>query len=112
MTRLSLKTKMDDYSRVLFEQHLGQIFEFDPLRNARDRAQLELLEVSGPSGGKAIVGFREPFTLLFALRSSEDLAMGLHRLVHQDFEACDWFLNRVVVPDRDPQQAYYQAVFG
>ena len=112
MTRLSAKTKMDDYSRVLFEQHLGQIFEFDPLRNARDRVRLELIEVSGPSVGEAIVGFREPFTLLFVLRSSEDLAMGLHRLVHQDFEACDWFLNRVVVPDGDPRQAYYQAVFG
>jgi hypothetical protein len=46
------------------------------------------------------------------LRSGSELGAGLHRLAHHDFEPCDWFLNRVFVPDRDARQSYYQAVFG
>lgn len=107
---------MKDYTPDLFERHVGQVFEFDKPEAgtpAQDRARLELLEVSGPkSSGSPGLGFREPFTLLFALQSAEDLGEGLHRIAHDDFEPCDWFLNRVFVPGRDLRFAYYQAVFG
>ncbi len=106
---------MDDYARTVFEPLVGHIFEFDrpgPPAATSDRVQLELLEVSGPAAGAAIPGFREPFTLLFALRSGEELGAGLHRLAQPDFEPCEWFLNRVLVPGRGVRHVYYQAVFG
>lgn len=105
---------MQQYTRELFESYVGQLFEFERPRDQHavpDRVQLELLEVSSASGSPA-AGFRAPFTLLFALRSAEPLAGGLHRIAHGDFEPCDWFVNRVVVPGRDGRLAYYQAVFG
>ena len=108
-------TRMEDYTRAVFDRHVGQVFEFDrPMTatSAADRVQLELLEVSGPGVDGAAQGFREPFTLLFALRSSSQLGAGLHRIVRPDFEPCEWFLNRVFVPSRDRQHVYYQAVFG
>ena len=107
---------MEHYSRDIFEPRIGQLFEFDgpsAQGSAQGRVQLELLEVSGPgSPGSPSLGFREPFTLLFARRSAEDLGAGLHRIAHPDFEPCDWFLNRVLVRSRDLRLAYYQAVFG
>jgi len=110
-----MTTRMEDYTRAVFVSHVGQVFEFDrPLADASasGRVQLELLEVSSP-GTQATGGeHREPFTLLFALRSGNELGGGLHRLARPDFEPCEWFLNRVFVPDRDRRNAYYQAVFG
>ena len=106
---------MDDYTRALFQPHVGKVFEFDrPASQSAtsDRVRLELIEISGPPAGTAAAGFREPFTLLFALRGAGELSTGLHRLAHHDFEPCEWFLNRVFVPDRDGRQSYYQAVFG
>jgi hypothetical protein len=41
--------------------------------------------------------------------------MGLHRLVHTDFEPCELLLSRVFVPGRgtgDGTVMYYEAVFG
>ena len=107
--------RMEDYTRSVFDQHIGQVFEFDPPMaesSAADRVQLELLEVSGPGVAAVVPGFREPFTLLFALRSGVQLGPGLHRIARLDFEPCEWFLNRVSVPNRDRRHAYYQAVFG
>jgi hypothetical protein len=106
---------MEDYTRSVFDPHVGRVFEFErPVTHtsAPDRVQLELLEVSAPPSRAVAPGFREPFTLLFALRSSGELGAGLHRIVQRDFEPCDWFLNRVSLPDRDRRHAYYQAVFG
>ncbi len=106
---------MTDYTRALFEPQVGRVFEFDRPGSepaASDRVRLELLEVSGSPAAPATGEFRAPFTLLFALRSGAELGTGLHRLAHQDFEPCEWFLNRVLVPDRDMRQSYYQAVFG
>jgi len=70
------------------------------------------LEVLGPTRGAPVPGFREPFTLLFVLRSAGELGAGLHRIVLDDFEPCEWFLNRVSIPGRDARGSYYQAVFG
>ena len=106
-------TRMEEYTRAVFDPLVGQVFDFDPVgpqRSAPSHVQLELVEVSGPSA--ASPGFREPFTLLFTLRSAGELGAGLHRLAMDDFEPCDWFLNRVFVPGRDARCSYYQAVFG
>jgi hypothetical protein len=75
-------------------------------------AQLELLQITPRNTVHVPAGFREPFSLLFALRSAELLGRGLHRIVHDDFEPADWFLTRVMAPGRDPRLAYYEAVFG
>jgi hypothetical protein len=108
-------TRMEDYTRAVFDPLVGRVFEFDrpgPRDATPDRVQLELLEVSGPKRGSTTPGFREPFTLLFTLRSAEELGAGLHRIAQDDFEPCEWFLNRVFVPGRDARCSYYQAVFG
>jgi hypothetical protein len=106
---------MSQYTGDTFEPYVGQVFAFEPPTDAhgnrRESVRLELVEIlrSRPRG---VPGLRDPFTLLFVLRSAEPLGRGLHRLAHEDFEACDWFVNRVMVPGRDARAAYYQAVFA
>jgi len=91
---------------------MGRSFLFESADAARLQVELELLEVTRQNAGGRPSGFREPFSLLFALRSSKPLASGLHSITHDDFEAAGWFLTRVLVPGRDPRLAYYEAVFG
>ena len=107
------KFAMEHYTAEMFEPYVGRIFEFDPGGNPQEisgnRVQLELLEVARSTSAP---GFRPAFTLLFALRGSTPLGRGLHKIAHEDFEPCDWFVNRVVMAGRDPRAAYCQAVFG
>jgi hypothetical protein len=108
-----VKFAMEHYTAETFEPYVGQVFEFDPTADlpgvAGNRVQLELLEVTRSTPAP---GFRPPFALLFALRGPTSLGNGLHKIAHEDFEPCDWFVNRVVVTGRDPRTAYCQAVFG
>ena len=112
----SMKFEMQDYTAEMFSCYLGQVLEFDQPMGTRgingNRVQLELLEVRRPKSAPRPVRFREPFALLFALRSAAPLARGLQRISHADFEPVDWFVARVWVPGRDPNVAYYEAVFG
>ena len=56
---------------------------------------------------------RQSFSALFVLPQNEQpLGMGLHRMLHPDFEVEEWFLSRVFVPGADSRKAYYEAVFG
>jgi hypothetical protein len=104
---LQMKFEIANYTADTFLPYVGQTLTFDP-----GSVQLELLNVSRRNPGQVPAGFREPFALLFALRSAEPLGKGLHSIVHDDFEPADWFLTRVLAPGRDPRLAHYEAVFG
>jgi hypothetical protein len=104
---LQMKFEIANYTADTFLPYVGQTLTFDP-----GDVRLELLEVNRQSSSGRPAGFREPFALLFALRSAEQLGKGLYRIAHDDFEPADWFLTRVLAPGRDPRLAYYEAVFG
>jgi hypothetical protein len=104
---LKMKFEIANYTADTFSPYVGQVLVFDP-----GGIQLELLQVSHRKADQVPAGFREPFALLFALRSAEPLGRGLYQLVHDEFEPADWFLTRVLAPGRDPRLAYYEAVFG
>ena len=104
---LQMKFEIANYTADTFSPYVGQVLIFGP-----GDVQLELLQVTRRNAGQVPAGFREPFSLLFALRSAEPLGRGLHRIVQEDFEPADWFLTRVLAPGRDPRLAYYEAVFG
>jgi hypothetical protein len=104
---LQMKFEIANYTADTFAPYIGQVLMFSP-----GGVQLELLQITRRNVGSLPAGFREPFALLFALRSAESLGRGLHQLVHDDFEPADWFLTRVLAPGRDPRLAYYEAVFG
>jgi hypothetical protein len=108
--------KMQDYTAEVFLPYVGQVLLFEPPADEQgdsaDGFSLELLEVRQPRTHNRPDGFRQPFTLLFALRGSRPLGPGCHRIAHHDFEPSEWLLTRVVVPQRDPGIAYYEAVFG
>jgi hypothetical protein len=109
------KVGLAQFTAPLFVGRVGEVFRLSPSDDAPGTAgglfDLELIEVRQPGrgGGEAA---REPFALLFALRSRTSLEPGLHRLVHEAFEPDDLFLSRVFVPGRDPRAVYYEAVFG
>jgi len=109
------KVGLAQFTAPLFVGRVGEVFRLSPSDDAPGTAgglfDLELIEVRQPGrgGGEAA---REPFALLFALRSRTPLEPGLHRLVHEAFEPDDLFLSRVFVPGRDPRAVYYEAVFG
>ena len=102
---------MADYTADTFTGLVGQVFRFEPAENAvaGRPVLLELIDISQRAAGSTET--RDPFLLLFQLRSDTPLGPGLHRISREGFEPCQWFLNRVVVPGRAPG-AYYQAVFG
>ena len=113
------KPRMQDYTAELFEPLVGRVFVFRrPEGQAPESVALELLRVTaGPAMPAAAA--RNPqlrsrsFSLMFALQPGmEPLGKGLHVLCYDDFEPCEWFLTRVVVPTGDPRVAYYEAVFG
>lgn len=104
---------MPDYTAETFAALVGQVFRFDPAEHAADTGKPVLLELIDITQRTATsTGTRDPFLLLFVLRSDTPLGPGLQRISREGFEPCEWFLNRVVVPGRDPRAAYYQAVFG
>jgi len=102
------------FTAQLFVGRVGEVFRLIPSDDApgvaRGPFELELIEVRRSGGGGQAT--REPFALLFTLRSRAPLGPGLHRLVHGAFEPDDLFLSRVFVPGRDPRAVYYEAVFG
>lgn len=109
VTRADSAVSMTEYTAETFANLVGQVFRFDPADNTAP-VLLELIDINQRAAMHA--ARRDPFLLLFVLRSEKPLGPGLHRISREGFEPCDWFLNRVVVPGRDPRAAYYQAVFG
>jgi Domain of unknown function (DUF6916) len=59
-----------------------------------------------------MAGARQPFSLLFALRSDEATQASTLHLRHEAFVPCAWFVNRVTAPTHDRRVPYYEAVFG
>jgi|SRR5262245_41052000 len=111
------KVGLAAFAAELFIGRVGEVFRLMPSVTVPgagpDPFELELIEVA--RRGRATADgppLREPFSLLFSLRSRTRLGSGLFRLVHETFEPDDVFLSRVVVPDRDPRAVYYEAVFG
>jgi hypothetical protein len=123
-----MRFSIEDFTAETFFPYQGQRLPFqrppDGSGTSGDVAELELLEVTRPERvlriekadpDKHAKRLREPFSLLFALRGQAPLGMGLHRLVHTDFEPCELLLSRVFVPGRgtgDGTVMYYEAVFG
>jgi hypothetical protein len=107
--------EMNDYTADTFVPHVGQTLTFDAPQEGETPARsvrLQLLEVRRPQSGSRPAGFREPFSLMFAVADGQPSEKGLHRIAHTDFAPCDWLLTRVHMPGRDPRMAYYEAVFG
>jgi hypothetical protein len=106
------RISMERYSSDAFASRLGQIFSFHRTADANDPPiRLELVEVqSSPHG--AMAGGRQPFSLLFALRSGDATQESTLHLRHDGFEPCAWFVNRVTAPEHDRRVPYYEAVFG
>ena len=104
---------MQQYTIDEFTSRVGEVFAFHRSADGNDTpVHLELIEVMGAPHG-AGPGGRQPFSLLFALRSSDATNESTLHLRHAGFEPCPWFVNRVVAPkNRDAAGAYYEAVFG
>jgi hypothetical protein len=109
------KVGLAAFTAELFLGRIGEVFRLTRSVESPGAVQasceLELIDVrrgTRPTGAR----LREPFALLFILRSRMPLGPGLHRLVHDAFAPDDLFLSRVVVPDRDPRAIYYEAVFA
>lgn len=106
------RISMDHYTSDAFASRLGQVFTFHRTPDANDPPiHLELVEVQS-SAHHAVPGGRQPFSLLFALRSSDATQESTLHLRHDDFGPCGWFVNRVTAPEHDRKTAYYEAVFG
>ena len=106
---------MRTYTAETFLPYSGQVFAFEKVTAPENKPQpirLKLNEVTQMKSGAAAAGLRQPFSLLFTLADGAPAASGLFRLVHEEFEPCDWFLSRIVVPGGDVRAAYYEAVFG
>jgi hypothetical protein len=103
---------MGQYTSDVFASLVGQVFSFHRTLEADDPAlRLELIEVQ-PSAQRAGANVRQSFSLLFALRGGDATQQSTLYLRHDEFEPCAWFVNRVMVPDRDARTPYYEAVFG
>jgi hypothetical protein len=110
-----MQHEMRAYTAETFLPYSGQVFVFEVVTaagSAHQPIRLKLDQVSPSKSGPIAAGFRQPFSLLFALADGVAAASGLFRLLHDDFEPCDWFLSRVIVPGGDARTAYYEAVFG
>jgi hypothetical protein len=112
MSDARAKISMDQYTSEAFAPRVGEVFSFHRTVDANNAPiRLELVEVeASPHRGKS--GSRQPFSLLFRLRSDEATQESTLHLRHDEFAPCAWFLNRVVAPGRDPQAPHYEAVFG
>lgn len=103
-------TSMARYTSDMFQPLVGQVFSFHRTAEAKDPPiHLELVEVQSHP---ATAGARQPFSLLFALRSSDATQQSTLHLRHDELEKCAWFVNRVIPPGRDLHTPYYEAVFG
>lgn len=103
---------MEQYASDTFVPLVGQVFSFHCTADASDPPiQLELLEVQASPHLAGAAG-RQRFSLLFALRGGEATRESTLHLRRDAFEPCAWFINRVMVPARDPRTPYYEAIFG
>ncbi|HEY3044523.1 MAG TPA: hypothetical protein VGJ39_10885 [Vicinamibacterales bacterium] len=116
--RQPMKVGLAAFTADHFVGRVGEVFRLMPSVESPDAScapyEVELIDVRRSGKPRAASGaiLREPFALLFTLRSRVPLEAGLHRLVHDVFASDDLFLSRVVVPGRDPRAIYYEAVFG
>ena len=103
---------MEQYTSDAFRSRVGQVFSFHRTAEANSPPiHLELVDVESSPHQKS-AGSRQPFSLLFRLRSDDAIQESTLHLRHDEFAPCAWFINRVVAPGRDPRTAYYEAVFG
>src|SRR5262249_40572596 len=103
---------MDRYTSDVFTSLVGQVFHFHRNADATDSPIcLELVDVES-SAQRNRSDDVHTFSLLFALQRGEATSQSTLHLRHDAFEPCVWFINRVVVPGRDPHTPYYEAVFG
>jgi uncharacterized protein DUF6916 len=106
------KVSIDHYTSDAFAPLVGRVFSFHRTADANDSpVRLELVEVQS-STRQSRAGARQPFSLLFALRSGDATEESTLHLRHDAFEPCPWFVNRVVGPKSDPKTPYYEAIFG
>ncbi len=112
MSDAPAKISMARYTSDAFRPLVGQVFAFHRTADTKDApVHLELVEVQS-SKHQGMAGSCQPFSLLFALRSSDATQESTLHLRHDQFEPSAWFVNRVVAPGRDSKNAYYEAVFG
>jgi hypothetical protein len=112
MSDVRAQLSMEHYTSDAFASRVGQVFSFHRTADANDPpVHLELVDVQS-SPRHAGTGGRQPFSLLFKLRSVDATQESTLHLRHDDFAPSAWFVNRVVAPDRDRQAAFYEAVFG
>ena len=110
MPDASTNTSMARYTSDMFQPLVGQIFSFHRTAEAKDAPiRLELVDVQSHSSTGDV---RQPFSLLFALRSEDATQQSTLHLRHDELESCAWFVNRVIAPGRDAHTPYYEAVFG
>ena len=103
---------MEHYTSAAFASRVGQVFPFHRTADASDPPiHLELVDVQS-SPHHTMAGARQPFSLLFALRSDEATQESTLHLRHEAFAPCAWFVNRVTAPTHDRRVPYYEAVFG
>jgi uncharacterized protein DUF6916 len=111
------KKGLADFTGATLLPYAGQVFVFQrpagPDGRPGGEARLVLLEVNQYPRQPGLS--RDPFSLLFVMKGQAPLEKGLPRLMHQDFEPFDIFLQRVTVPkyeNIDPAGMYYEAVFN
>jgi len=104
-----------DFTADVFDRYVGQRFRFTPATGTpgAEPVELELVEVARArerqrSGGPAI----RQFSLLFRSVDGRKLTTGLNTVRHEDFEACDIFLERVQSSYGVPDAADYEAIFN
>lgn len=103
-----------DFTAAAFAPHIGEIFEMHP--PAGEAIRFELLKaVSFGRPSTPIPGFPQRpdcFSLLFRSADGQVLGMGLHRMVHPEFEVTELYAERMQPPPEDPQGVYYAVVFN
>jgi hypothetical protein len=106
------KISMEQYTSDAFASRVGEVFSFHRTAGASDSPiRLELVDVH-TSPHAAITRGRQPFSLMFALRSEDATQESTLHLRHDEFEPCAWFVNRVTAPERKRRVPHYEAVFG
>ena len=106
------KISMGQYTIDAFASRIGHVFSFHRTADANDPpVHLELVDVKS-SPHQSPADARQPFSLLFALRSGDPAHESTLHLRHDEFEPCAWFVNRVIAPEREHHMAYYEAVFA
>jgi hypothetical protein len=111
------RVALADLTVEMFVPLVGKTLVFErpahPDASPVNAVRMKLLEAK--RGVKSPAVRREPFSLLFALQDQPPLGLGLHRLLHPDFEPSDLLITRVIAPKYqavDPEGMYYEAVFG